>query len=244
MTMPTIFSRILATTALCLAAVGVSSCVSQNCQTIWRGAYEIDKVWWVEGTGDDTTPIYLFNGAYYALGKMGPAKGTLTTSGTPFEPLDEAYWPILEKAERAYLRLDEESAQLVQAALLAKEQPPQGVRVAFSRDTAQHLTTLPQGARRLSVAANAHEGRWGLYTATEELEDSVHTTSEKYWRYPLSILTAVAVDVPLTLLGNTVLGVGMVVTSPVRLLDYFSHEAPGEQPATKCPSTLEQRGGN
>lgn len=231
-TMPSIH-KILTTTALSLAAVGVSSCISQNCQTIWRGAYEIDKVWWVEGTGDNTTPIYRYNGNYYVLGKMGPAKGTLTTSGTPFESLDEAFWPIQEKAETAYLRLDEESTQLVQAALQAKEQPPQGVRVAFSRDSSHHLSTLPQGARRQPVAVNAHEGRWGLYTATEELEDSVHTTSEKYWRYPLSILTAVAVDVPLTLLGNTVLGVGMVVTSPVRLLDYFSHEDSGEHPASK-----------
>ena len=44
MIMKTIFPRILATTALCLAAVGLSSCVSQNCRSIWRGAYEVDKV--------------------------------------------------------------------------------------------------------------------------------------------------------------------------------------------------------
>ena len=211
------FRNILASSAICLALLGLSSCISQNCQIIWRGAYEIDKVWWIEGTGDDITPIYLCNGAYYALGKMGPAKGALSTSGTPFEPLDEDYWPIPEKEETAYLRLDGESAQLVQAALQENEQPAQGVRVAFSRDASQHLKTLPQGARRLSVAANAREGRWGLYTATEKLEDSAHSTSEKYWRYPLSVLTAVAIDAPLTLLGNAVLGGGLVVTAPVTL---------------------------
>ena len=40
----TTIPRILATTAICLAAVGLSSCVSQNCQTIWRGSKIAEKM--------------------------------------------------------------------------------------------------------------------------------------------------------------------------------------------------------
>ena len=211
MTLPTI-PRILATTALCLAAVGVSSCVSQNCRSIWRGAYEVDKVWWIEGGRDNTTPIYRYNGDYFVLGKMGPAKGTLKSPGSVFE---RNYYPILEKAEPAYLRLDEESALLVKAARQRKAQEP--LTVTFRRNPAQHLTSLPPGAQLLPVAAYVVPEQRKIYSETEKLEDSAHSTSEKYWRYPLSILTAVVVDVPLTLLGNTALGVGTVVTVPVTL---------------------------
>ena len=206
------FPKILATCALCLATVGQSSCVSQNCRSIWRGAYEVDKVWWVEGTSDNSTPIYHYNGAYYALGKMGPAKGTLKSPGTAFE---RDYYPIEEKSETAYLRLDEESSLRVKSAMWEKSQESQ--IVTFSRDAGQHLSNMPQVAVLLPVAAYVARGQWNAYTATEKLEDSAHTTSEKYWRYPLSILTAVVVDVPLTLLGNTALGVGTVVTAPVTL---------------------------
>ena len=59
--------RILATTALCLAAAGLNSCVSQNCRSIWRGAYEVDKVWWIEGVRDNTTPIYRYNGGHHEV---------------------------------------------------------------------------------------------------------------------------------------------------------------------------------
>ena len=143
---------------------------------------------------------------------MGPAKGTLNSPGSDFV---RNYYPILEKAEPAYLRLDEESALLVKAAIQRKAQEP--LTVTFRRNPAQHLTSLPPGAQLLPVAAYVVPEQCKIYSETEKLEDSAHSTSEKYWRYPLSILTAVAVDAPLTLLGNTALGVGLVVTAPVTL---------------------------
>lgn len=176
--MPTI-PRILATTALCLAALGLSSCVSQNCRSIWRGAYEVDKVWWIEGVRDNTTPIYRYNGDYFILGKMGPAKGTLKSPGSVFE---RNYYPILEKAEPAYLRLDEESALLVKAAIQRKAQEP--LTVTFRRNPAQHLTSLPPGAQLLTVAAYVVPEQRKIYSETEKLEDSAHSTSEKILALP------------------------------------------------------------
>ena len=155
MTLPP-FPGILATTALCLAAMGVSSCVSQNCRSIWRGAYEVDKVWWIEGVRDNTTPIYRYNGDYFVLGKMGPAKGTLKSPGSVFE---RNYYPILEKAEPAYLRLDEESALLVKASYTAKS----------SGATDGNIPQKPGATSHVPATGSATPACCGIHcTGTEE----------------------------------------------------------------------------
>ena len=57
LTMPTI-PRILATTALCLAALGLSSCYSSLHKYVWNRAEIIDEAYW-EAQCDACPPLRL-----------------------------------------------------------------------------------------------------------------------------------------------------------------------------------------
>lgn len=204
-----IFSAVLGLLSLLI----LSSCVSQHSQKIWHGAQVVDKAWWVEA-GDGTTPLYRCGDAYYALGKTGSAKGCLKKTYIPFEPMETSYCPMPETVQSTYLRLNAEATLAVRNAMAKGEGGTIELASPFSCHAEEHLTHAPRGLVKLPLSLVVwNKGR--LYAATPQLADSAHATSAKYWRYPLSVLTAVTVDAPLTIAGNAVIASVFLVTSPI-----------------------------
>ena len=71
--MKAIFHRILTTTALCLAAVGLSSCYSTLYKNAWNRAKIIDEAYWVQD--EENIELYRVGDTVYAKGFIGPARG-------------------------------------------------------------------------------------------------------------------------------------------------------------------------
>ena len=202
MTMPTIH-KILATTALCLAAVGLSSCCSQVHQYIWQKAKVAENAEWF----DNNNSIELFSDGkhVYAKGNRGTVRGCfiggpiallIPIHGGPggyasFEPSNDDTTPI-------YYRLDADEAREVRKAEVAGKQSVH-IFPWFGE-----LTTLPAHAKALTVKGETSE-KMKIDGHPAYDEDVPYTTdAHKYYAYPLGVLTAVAVDAPLTLATNAV----------------------------------------
>ena len=71
----TIFRKILATTALCLAALGLSSCISTTHRVVKAWGQSADEVYWVNELGGTTDCLYrigneLYVQAYRSIGEV------------------------------------------------------------------------------------------------------------------------------------------------------------------------------
>ena len=212
--MKTIFRKILATTALCLAAMGLSSCYSNIHQYVWQKAKVAEGGKWL----DNPNTIDLFSDGkhIYAEGKQGNMRGCC--KGAPigtFLPLHGSgagyayYVPIKESATPIYYRLSSADAARVRRARAAGSEY---VQIELWPSLA---TSLPSAARPLKVKGTttlSYPIINGESLERARIDDIPYTTdAHKYYAYPLGVLTAVAVDAPITLATNAVaLGVGAV----------------------------------
>ena len=209
MTMPP-FRKILATTALCLAAVGLSSCCSQVHQYIWQKAKVAENAEWFDNK--DSIDLFSDGKHVYAKGNRGTVRGCfkrgpiallIPMHGGPggyasFAPTNDDTTPI-------YYRLDADEAREVRKAEAT------GKRAVHIFPFHREHATLPAHAKALNVKGEALE-QMQIDGHPAYDEDVPYTTdAHKYYAYPLGVLTAVAVDAPLTLATNAVtLGVGAV----------------------------------
>ena len=212
--MKTIFHRILTTTALCLAAVVLSSCYSNIHQYVWQKAKVAEGGEWL----DDQNSMELFSEGTHIYAKVNQGKMRGCCKGAPigtFLPLHGSgagyayYAPIKESATPIYYRLSSADAARVRRAHAA------GSEYVQIELWAGLATSLPSAARPLTVKGTttlSYPIINGESLERARIDDIPYTTdAHKYYAYPLGVLTAVAVDAPITLATNAVaLGVGAV----------------------------------
>ena len=212
--MKNFFHKILATPALCLAAVGLSSCYSNIHQYVWQKAKVAEGGEWL----DNPDKIDLFSDGkhIYAEGKQGNMRGCCI--GAPigtFLPLHGSgagyayYAPIKESATPIYYRLSSADAAKVRKAHAG------GTECVQIELRPGQVVPLPSAALPYKVkgkTAVSYPIIHGESLARACIDDIPYTTdAHKYYAYPLGVLTAVAVDAPITLATNAVaLGVGAV----------------------------------
>ena len=210
--MKTIFHRILATTALCLAAMGLSSCYSTLHQYAWQRAKVVDDAWfWKEDS-----ELFRVGDKVYAKVYHGVGRGTYEGGFGVLcmEPGAASFSPIEGKVKPFYVRLNAFSCAEV---LNASARDNATVDTISLEPHFPPLSQLPESAAPLAVrvirasTASATSDMEGY----EKLSDSARTDAHKYYAYPLGGLMAVAVDAPLSL-AMTVTGVTTaVVVMPI-----------------------------
>lgn len=205
--------------ALLLSVCCLSSCHSSVYQYVWQRAKVADKVAWVPK--DANVELYRVGGAVYAKGYLGPARGCY--KGCPLQLLDsriggghKTLCPDADKAVPAYFRLYDSSVQQV---LAAEKKGENRVSLMLDVDMKMPWESLPAEAQLLSVRGenNYHiiVGGHTINYLFNQDSSALSTDAHKYYAYPLAVLTAVAVDVPLTLAANATLVAGVAVATPV-----------------------------
>ena len=213
MTIPP-FRKIFLSTAICLAAVGLSSCYTNIHQYVWQKAKVAEGGEWL----DHPNKIDLFSDGkhIYAEGKQGKMRGC--GKGAPFgsflplhgcAPAYAYYAPIEESATPVYYRLNSADAAKVRK---VQENGTECVSIELQPNLA---AALPAAARPLKVKGQTSVSYPMMNGESLEracINDIPFTTdAHKYYAYPLGVLTAVAVDAPLTLATNAVvLGCGAI----------------------------------
>lgn len=212
--MPSFF-KIISTTALCIAAVGLSSCVTTVHRYVWNRAKIVDKAYWVEN--EDDIELYRVGNAVYAKGYIGPARGGQTTDDIPAIILishggaGRCFNPIKEKGQPVYIRVSGSYSDLRKKLEKNRQTKPDENKIYVSWNSAEEwpcLTKLPADAVRLSERGRGYNdiGWWR--------GDKARNDSHQYYAYPLGALIAVTVDLPLSIAGNTLLIGSLAATIP------------------------------
>ena len=200
---------------LLLSVCCLSSCHSSVYQYVWQRAKVADNVAWVPESGN--VELYRAGDTIYAKGYVGPARGCY--KGCPVQLLDSrmgggyaTLCPDADKAVPAYFRLGD---FYVPTVLEAEKKGEKRVLLMLDDDT--QCDSLPAGAKLLTVRG---ENNRRIITGSLDYLDAqdssaLSTDAHKYYAYPLGVLTAVAVDVPLTLAANATLAAGVAVATPV-----------------------------
>lgn len=246
------FLSVLTTAALCLTAMGLSSCVTTVHRYVWNRAMVVDEAYWVED--EENIELYRVGNTVYAKGFIGPARGGQTLDDIPAKlpalrgGATTCYNPIREQSRPVYIKVTDTYTELRQGLQEGhaetrmkmenghREQPSGEVFLVswFSPESNPCLTQLPAGAVRLTErgwAAHSNIGQWSANTA--------HTDAHKYYAYPLGTLIAVGVDVPLSLAGNALL-LGGAVGGAVVALPCAGVYAIYESCTQKTPEAVER----
>ena len=194
--------------------MGLSSCYSNIHQYVWQKAKVAEGGEWL----DNPNKIDLFSDGkhIYAEGQQGNMRGCC--KGAPigtFLPLHGSgagyayYAPIKESASPIYYRLSPADAAKVRKAHAG------GTECVQIELRPGQVVPLPSAARPLKVKGTTTLSYPIINGESLEracIDDIPYTTdAHKYYAYPLGVLTAVAVDAPITLATNAVaLGVGAV----------------------------------
>ena len=212
------FRRILATTALCLVAVVLSSCVTTVHRYAWNRAKVIDEAYWVQDAKN--IELYRVGDTVYAKGFIGPARGGQATDDIPvrvyfthggagpcFNPIEEHGRPVYIRVRDGYTKLRKDATSIY-ASCSGKNAGNVLYVHWYAPPYSSHLTELPAGAVRLTEHGSTGSG-------IEESDGyKPHTDAHKYYAYPLGTIIAVGVDAPLTLAGNALLLGGLAATIP------------------------------
>ena len=235
-----IFPKILTTTALCLAAVGLSSCVTTVHRYAWNRAKVIDEAYWVQD--EKNIELYRVGDTVYAKGFIGPARGGQATDNIParvyfthggagpcFNPIEEQGRPVYIRVRDGYTKLRKDATSIY-ASSSGKNAGNVLYVHWYAPPYSFHLTELPAGAVRLTEHGSTGSG-------IEESDGyTPPTDAHTYYAYPLGAITAVAVDAPLTLAGNALLLGGAVVGLPfIGIINCYESQTQNA-PETSTPS--------
>ena len=218
MTMPTI-RNILAATALCLAAVALSSCISTTHRVVKAWGQSADEVYWVNELGGTTDCLYRIGNELYVQAYR--SSGEVTMGGrSPWGDLLMQDWnepaydvtPHTDKAEKVWLRLVNENWNDVRREFRygCRDLLSEDVHIRVScKDT---LTQLPPDAVRLTVprkrrvVLHAVDGltagmncEYSSDSKEERPSTYISADAHALYAYPLSAIMFVGVDVPVTL---------------------------------------------
>lgn len=211
---PTSIYRLL---AACLCALSLSSCYSMVHQHVWQRAKVAENAAWVENRRD--IPLYSDGKSVYAQGTLGTARGCY--EGTAFKLLLPSYGhpsfrPDKATTTPAYFLVEPYTAQDSSAAEILRMEARGETTCAIRPG---RVAELPANAKPLRIR--------GQYENTlffprkdirfRETPESTKTDAHKYYAYPLGVLTAVAVDAPLTVAMNIPLVCAGVFILPYEL---------------------------
>lgn len=208
----------LLTIALCI--LGLSGCCTRIHQYAWQRAKVVEEAWFQPAEAE----LYQVGNRIYTKVYHGPSRGCY--AGYPFHWVMlrgvgmASFCPDEEHVETVYLPLTEQSAAEVRKSLRTKDSFV--LRSEICEDSADDLTQLPESARLLPVGVFDSGG----VTVDRTLKNHrviSRTDAHKYYAYPLGVVTAVAVDVPLSIAGTAATVVFGVVSLPIgfayRLID-------------------------
>lgn len=229
---------------ICATACAVlSSCYTRVHQYVWQKAKVAEGAEWL----DDQNNIELFSDGkhIYAKGNQGQMRGCYKHS--PYELLvplhgvgGHAYYaPIQATATAIYYRLSAADAAKVRKAAAT------GKKYVNIEPAPGQAAPLPAAAKPLKIKGKttvSYPMINGESLERADVSEIPYTTdAHKYYAYPLGVLTAVAVDAPLTLAGNAVaLGaaaVGAVTITPFAGLYHLYDACTQEAPETADSST-------
>ena len=233
----TTFRKILATTALCLAALGLSSCISTTHRVVKAWGQSADAVYWANELGGTTDCLYRIGNELYVQAYR--SSGDVTMGGIrPWGDLLMLGWnepaydvtPHTDKAEKVWLRLVNENWNDVRREFRygCRELRSEDVHIRVScKDT---LTQLPPDAVRLTVprkrrvVLHAVDGltagmncEFSFESKEERPSTYISADAHALYAYPLSVIMFVGVDVPVTLISP----VWVVPATVIALSQYY-----------------------
>ena len=220
MTMPS-FHKILATSALCLAALGLCSCISTSHRVVKAWGQSADEVYWVNELGGTTDCLYRIGNELYVQAYR--SSGDVTMGGiSPWGNYLMLDWatpkydvtPHTDKAEKVWLRLVNENWNDVRREFRYGDRNLLSENVSLRVTCKDTLTELPPHAIRvevprkrkveLFVVDGLKAGMNVEYSSdSKEERPSTHISADAHalYAYPLSAIMFVGVDVPFTLIS-------------------------------------------
>ena len=220
MTMPS-FHKILATSALCLAALGLCSCISTSHRVVKAWGQSADEVYWVNELGGTTDCLYRIGNELYVQAYR--SSGDVTMGGiSPWGNYLMLDWatpkydvtPHTDKAEKVWLRLVNENWNDVRREFRYGDRNLLSENVSLRVTCKDTLTELPPHAIRvevprkrkveLFVVDGLKAGMNVEYSSdSKEERPSTYISADAHalYAYPLSAIMFVGVDVPFTLIS-------------------------------------------
>lgn len=220
MTMPS-FHKILATSALCLAALGLCSCISTSHRVVKAWGQSADEVYWVNELGGTTDCLYRIGNELYVQAYR--SSGDVTMGGiSPWGNYLMLDWatpkydvtPHTDKAEKVWLRLVNENWNDVRREFRYGDRNLLSENVSLRVTCKDTLTELPPHAIRVEVPRKRKVELFvvdGLMAGmnveyssdSKEERPSTYISADAHalYAYPLSAIMFVGVDVPFTLIS-------------------------------------------
>ena len=215
----TTFRKILATTVLCLAALGLSSCISTTHRVVKAWGQSADEVYWANELGGTTDCLYRIGNELYVQAYR--SSGEVSMGGVrPWGDMWLGDWdrprydvtPHTDKAEKVWLRLVNANRDEVcrEFRYGSRHSPSDDICIYVScKDT---LTQLPPDAARLAMPrkrrvelfvvdglAAGMNTKWSSDSKKRRPSTYISADAHALYAYPLSAIMFVGVDVPVTL---------------------------------------------
>lgn len=234
MTMPLI-PRILATCALCLAAVGLSSCISATHRVVKAWGQSADEVYWANELGGTTDCLYRVGNELYVQGYRSSGEVTMGVEncfgGIWMYPEEAVYevTPHADKAEKVWLRLSDKNWSDAQRYFRTGETRYSSDYISLRVTSHDALTELPSHAARLAVPRTRRvnlvvqdglsAGKNWDWERDEYGRPSDHISADAHalYAYPLAGALFLGVDVPLTLVN----GVWAIPATAIGAIMYY-----------------------
>ena len=234
MTMPLI-PRILTTTALCLVAVGLSSCISATHRVVKTWGQSADAVYWVNELEGETDCLYRVGKELYVQGYRSSGDVTMDLDncygGIWLHPEEAVYnvTPHTAEAEKVWLRIKDRDWDEVRRFFRTGETRFTSEYISLHVTSKDALTELPSHAVRLpvprtrrvqlvvkdglSAGKNWDWERDGYGRPSDHISADAHAL----YAYPLAGALFLAVDVPLTLVN----GVWTIPATAIGAIMYY-----------------------
>lgn len=218
-----------------LACGALSSCVTTVHRYVWNRAQIVDEVFWVDDP--QNVQLYRVDNAYYAKGYIGPARGAQTTHDVPGFVIGLhggsglCFYPIKEQGRPVYFRVSEFGNKPGEMHIAeAREKGKKLHLCAYTPAPHNYIAELPSHAVAVTepgciMAEDIYRG---------DASAPARIDAHAWYAYPVGALLAVAVDAPLTAIGNAALAAVASVTVPLSAAVYTCQNA-GQQQAAPVP---------
>ncbi len=207
----------------------LSSCYTTVHRAVWNHAEVIDEVYWVED--EDNIEIYRVGEKCYVKGFMGPARGGVEADlPIGLYGLDGCnrivFTPIKSKAKTVYIRLNSTASEIKERARNAKKWKYRAAVDWSKPKPTECLTELPHNAVRMNEKMTILDNEISLLNGYTSRRDA-----HRYYADPLGAAILVAVDVPLTIVGNVMfVSCSAVIGSVIGISEWGQSFSKAQQP--------------
>ena len=227
--------RILSPIDLCLAAVGLSSCLSATHRVVKTWGQSADAVYWVNELEGETDCLYRVGNELYVQGYRSSGDVTMGVDncygGIWMYPEEAVYevTPHTNKAEKVWLRLADMDWSDAQRYFRTGETRFTSDYISLRVTSRDALTELPSHAARLAVPRTRRVNlavQDGLSAGKNwdwerdgygRPSDHISADAHALYAYPLAGALFLAVDVPLTLVN----GVWAIPATAIGAIMYY-----------------------